>query len=395
MTDGINKLVAIKKETTWGTKASASGARLYPRTTGNFQIEKDTYASNSIRPSQQLSDSRHGTVRATGSLNDDLQCGAFDELMAAALRRDFDGGATTGSITDLTVSASAPNFTRGTGSFVTDGFEVGQIIKPASLTATADNSFAIVTSVTALQMNAAKVDKVAYTAESAGASVSIAQTGFETYTPQTGHTDDSFTVEEWHSAISLSSITLGQQVNSMNISVSPNSMATISFEFMGKNGEATTGTRYFTSPTAVAGEGSMSAPSGLLLINGVSSCRLTSFNCTVANNITQESVIACTGIGAKSRGKVMVSGSFSAILDDGVFQDYFYNESEIEFSYAFTAADGEVFNLYFPRMKIGATTTDDGEKVIIITSNFEALEYTTTTAGKVNTTLMISDSTLS
>ena len=67
---GINKLIVAKKElVAWGTKAVASGASYYRRVTGAFQLEKGTYASNEILPSQQTRDFRHGTRKASGSLS--------------------------------------------------------------------------------------------------------------------------------------------------------------------------------------------------------------------------------------------------------------------------------------------------------------------------------------
>lgn len=397
MADGINKEIVMKKETTWGTKPSAGSAQSYARVTGNFQGEKNTFQSGLIKTSQQLADQRHGTRRATGSLAGELMCGQYSQLMAACLRKDFAAiSATTGSISTVTVTAGAPIFTRASGSFITDGFKVGMIVKPTGLTATADNVNCVVVDVTALTMDVIKLDLsgVAFTAQSSGTAMTIAAVGKHTYTPQTGHTNDSFTVEEYHNDITLSSITLGQQVNSMSISSKPDGMVTLNFDFLGKDFEKTTGTRYFTSPTASPDEGTMSGAAGVAVLNGSKSCRVTGFDLTVNNNIVQESVIACSGIGAKSRGKVMATGSMTLILDDGVYQDMFSDEDEMTFSYSFVAADGEVLSLFAPRLKVGSVTKDDGEKVIILTVPFDILEYNGTATNIIKTSLLIQDTTL-
>lgn len=395
MADGINKLVIAKKESVWGTKPSATGAQLFPRVTAAFQLEKDAYASNQINPSQQVRDSRHGTRRASGSLEGELMCGAFELFEAAALRADFGGSATTGAVAVIAFSNSSPAVTRSSGSFITNGFKRGMIVDISGAAQAANNGRALIVDVDATTMDLIQLDGTLYVTEAEGASVTIAMVGQRTYTPLTGHTDDSFSVEEWYGDSALSRITLGQQVNSMSVNVRPNSMATISFEFLGKDAEAPGGTQYFTSPNAVPAEGTMTAASGVLAINGLKTCQLTSFQMTVNNNITQESVIACEGIGAKSRGKVMVSGSFTAILSSDEFLDYFDQESEVDFNYVLTAQDGEAFGIYMPRLKVNSATVDDGEKVIIITVNFEALEYVGTDAGIENTTLQLSDTTLS
>lgn len=396
MADGINKIVIAKKETVWGTKPTASAAQLYPRVTGAFQLEKETYASNSIRPSQQVGDSRHGTRKSTGSLEGELQCGAFKEFQAAALRKDYAGTATTGAI--ITIASTATGFSRTGGSFITDGFRNGMIITVSGFAtpATANNTRYVLIDVQALTLTARKVDQsaVAIVVKAAGDTVTIALAGKVTFTPQTGHTNDSFTVEEFHSDIPMSRITLGQQVNTMDLSLSPNGMVSTSFAFMGKDAEASTAVQYFTSPTVVPATGTMSTADGLCLINGLGVCTLSSLSITVDNGITQEAVIVCKGIGAKSRGKVAVSGSFTAILLDSTYIDYFNLEQEVSFSLTVNGTDGTTFTVFMPRMKINSATIDDGEKVIMITVNFDSLEYVGINPAIEKTTLTLGDSSL-
>ncbi len=393
MADGVNKLIAAKKETFWGTKASAGSAQLFPRVTGAFQLEKDTYDSALINPSQQVRDSRHGTRKASGSLEGELMGSAFEMFVAAALRRDFTGAITTGAI--IVIEATTTGYERSTGSFIANGFKAGMIVDVTGFTTAANNGRKVITAVSALVLAARSLDDTALVNEIEGDTVTIALAGQRTFTPQTGHTDDSFTVEEWYSDISLSRITLGQQVNTMDIDSSPNSMVKLSFTFMGQNSEPATGVRYFTTPTDVPDEGTMSAPSGLAIIGGAATCKLTSFKLTENNGITQESVVFCAGMGAKSRAKVAVSGSFTAILEDEEYLNYFDEESEVPMSANFIAQDGEVVSLFMPRMKINSATIDDGEKVIIITCNFSALEYVGTDTGVEQTTLTFQDTTLS
>jgi hypothetical protein len=396
MADGINKIVIAKKETVWGTKPVATAAQLYPRVTGSFQLEKETYASNAIRPSQQVGDSRHGTRKSTGSLEGELQCGAYKEFQAAALRKDYAGTATTGALT--TISSTVGTLVRTAGSFITDGFRNGMIITVTGFTApaTANNARYVIVDVIALTLSVRKVDQAAVpmVVKAAGDSVTIALQGKLTFTPQTGHTNDSFSIEEFNSDIPMSRITLGQQVNTMEMSLSPNGMVANTFAFMGKDAEASTAVQYFTSPTAVPATGTMSTADGLCLIAGLGVCTLSSFSMTVDNGITQEAVIACKGIGAKSRGKVKVSGSFTAILLDSTYIEYFNLEQEVSFSLTVNGTDGTTFSIFMPRMKINSATTDDGEKVIILSVNYDALEYVGINAAIEKTTLTLSDSSL-
>jgi hypothetical protein len=391
---GINKVISYKKETTWGTKASSSSGISLRRVTGSFQLEKDSYASNEILASQQVRDMRHGTRRSTGALSGELSGNAYEDFIQAAVRKDFVAGATTGAI--ITLSSTATTIVRSSGSFVTDGFKTGSVISVTGFTDAGNNGLFIITSMTATILTVSALAGQTRTIEAAGDTVTVLEKGKKTFVPTTSHTDDSFTVEEWYSDASVSRTFLGQQVDTMAIALQPNSMATIDFGFLGKDGEAATSSQYFTSPTAVSGEGIYSAPDGFLFIDGVGNGVVTGLNISVANNITQEAVIGSSSIGAKSRGKVAVTVDGSAIFEDTTILNYFDAESEVSLTYVLMSADNtNAFSVHMPRVKIGSATTDDGEKVVILSFSGTALEYTGSAVGVQATTIQIQDTTLS
>lgn len=75
--------------------------------------------------------------------------------------------ATTGTVSNI--GASGTVFTRAAGSFITDGFCIGDEITAAGFATSANNGVAMVTAISALQLTTDK----ALTTEAAGASVSI------------------------------------------------------------------------------------------------------------------------------------------------------------------------------------------------------------------------------
>lgn len=395
MADGINKLITLKKEVTWGLKPANTGGQLMPRVTGSFRPSIPSYQSALLNPSQQMKDSRHGTHSAVGNLSSELMCGAYKELFAAGLRRDFGATSiTTGALTNITVGTGVPAFTRASGSFLTDGFKRGMIVDVTNPDEPLNAGRALVLDVNALTMDAVLLSSVAWTAQSSGDTIAIAQAGEWTYTPQTGHTNDSFTAEEWMSDISVSVITLGLVLNTFSVSLSPNGMVGVTFDFMGKDFETPSDTRYFSSPAAVPGEGTMSSASGVAYLDGSKSCRMTSMTLNVNNNVTMEDMVLCAGKGARSRGKVLASGSATFVFDNEDLLVKFVTEQEIEFMAVLTAQDGEALGFYAPRMKINDASYDDGEKVTILTLNFDMLEYVGSATDIINTTLIISDTTL-
>jgi hypothetical protein len=398
MAEGINKLITYKEESAWGEKPTNTGGQLLRRVTGAFQLEKETYQSNEINESQQVKDFRHGTRRSNGSLSAEISGTAYKDFIAAALRRNFTTGVTTGAVTTISVSESGgvSKFVRATGSFITDGFKVGDVVVSSGFASPLNNTLTVVVNVIALELTVEHFSETgALLTVAAGPSVTVAVKGQKTFAPTTGHTDKSFTIEEWHSDDEISRISLGQQVDTMAINVAPNSMATIEFGFMGKNAEPSTGSRYFTAPTAQPNEGVYSGPDGLLIINGVANRKVTSLSLSLANGITQEAVIGSNSIGAKSRGKINATGSLSAIFDSNTFLNYFDGETEVAVTYALRSADGlNAFAITMPRVKFGSGTTDDGEKVIILSADFTALERIDGSTIQTATTIAIQDTTI-
>jgi hypothetical protein len=181
----------------------------------------------------------------------------------------------------------------------------------------------------------------------------------------------------------------------MAIALQPNAMATIDFGFMGKDAETATSSAYFTTPTAIGGEGIYSAPDGVLLVNGVVNGVVTGLNISIDNGIQQTAVIGSNSIGAKSRGKVAVTVEGSAIFQDTTILNYFDAETEVSLTYVLTTADNtDAFSIHLPRVKIGSASTNDGENVVILSFSGVALEYTGSAVGVTQTTIQIQDTTL-
>ena len=92
---GIEKEVRFKKETTFGTAESASGAQLLRRVSSTVDLNKGTYQSNEIATHQQDVDVRHGVRLVGGAISCELSVGTFEEFLAAALRKAWAAGSST------------------------------------------------------------------------------------------------------------------------------------------------------------------------------------------------------------------------------------------------------------------------------------------------------------
>ena len=236
---GVNKSVRIKKEATFGTAPGATGAALLCRVTSQIDLVKDTYESQQIVSTFQRSDFRHGTRRVEGSLDDELSPGTHALMMAAAMRKDFVAGATTGAIITVAAVAGPPGtFTRSSGSFLTDGFKVGDIVRWTGWATTGAGNNARnyrITVLTATVMTVTGLLDEIVGAKVAGDSVTCTVVGKKTFTPTTGHTNDSFSIEHWHSDVSLSELFRGCRVRSMGLRLPASGLSTVSFGVLGQD----------------------------------------------------------------------------------------------------------------------------------------------------------------
>ena len=152
---GVGKKIAFKKETAWGELAGAASAKYLRRVTSAFNLTKETYESNEIRTDYQVADMRHGVRSAEGSLNGEFSPGSYTDFIQGVLARDFTAGGTATGLT-VTIAAAGNLFTiaRTAGSWITDGFFVGNVIRltGASLNVANQDNNLLIVAITALQI---------------------------------------------------------------------------------------------------------------------------------------------------------------------------------------------------------------------------------------------------
>lgn len=396
---GISKQVAIKKETTYGTLAGATGARLLRRVTSAFNLTKEAYQSDEIRTDYQMADFRHGVRTADGSISGELSPGSYADLFAAALARDFTAGVSVASV-NLTVAGSGPyTLTRAAGSYLTDGFKVGDVIRVtvgSGLNANVLNKNLLITNLTATVATVVALNGSVLTG-STSAAATIAVQGKKTFVPTSGHTSTSFTVEEWFGNISQSEVYVGMKVNTIGISLPASGMATVDIGMMGKDLAQTGVTQYFTTPTALGTSGVLAGVNGVVLFNGAPVAVITDASININRNISNATVLGSNSIAESFDGRAIVDGSMSLYFTDAVARDAFKDETEVALVFAMTAnntaaADFVTFSL--PRVKLNSFTKDDSEQGITASVDFQALLNIAGGAGLATeaTTIVVQDS---
>jgi hypothetical protein len=405
---GVGKKVRYKKETTWGTAPGQTGGKELRRLQSNLNLNKATFRSNEIRADMQRADFRHGARSVEGTLSGELSVGTWNDFLASAVRGTFGTAATTGAAAASTYGFTTDGPNRSSGSFLTNGFKVGDIIRCTGYaTASLNNRNFLVTDVAATQLTGFFIDGTANSAETSSttASVSITVTGKKVFTPESGQTNDSYSLEHWFSDIAQSELFLGCKISQAAINLPASGMAEAEFTFMGKDMADVTTKRggvaltaaYFTSPSAASTGTSLAAVNGALVVGGVKYATITGMNFTVNGNHSAGEVIGSTTTPDIFQGSIDVSGQLTCYFEDATLRDLFTQETEAAITVVMTdsnAADAGFVAFTLPRVKVGGNSKDDGEQGLVQTVPFTALLQTAGGSGNKfdKTTLIVQDS---
>ena len=411
MASGVEKKVILAPQATKGTipAVDLATAQYLRRVTSSLNVTKETYQSNEMRADRQIADFRHGVQSVEGSITGELSPGTYYLLMAAILRKNFADGvsdATNSAVAADSTTGAAGTFTRDDvgGSWLKDGFKVGDVVRFSGFTATANNSHNfMITALTATVMTGIMLDGVAVVDEAKGQSITTTVTGKKTWIPQTGHTENWFAVEHYFSDVDLSEVFYDLKVNSMAIKLPATGLATVDFGLMGLNyvNYASASSPYFSAVMAAATGGVLAAVNGALYVQGTKVALLTGLDFDVAGNLSSEAVVGSNVKPDIFDGRVAVKGNMTVFFEDATFRDYFLNETEVSINCVFTTGTGATADFIaftMPRVKVGGASKDDGEKGLVQTMPFTALfntagdDGTTNTVTSLATTLSIQDS---
>lgn len=397
---GVSKQSAYKKETTWGTVAGNTGGKLLRRVTTNFNLTKDTYESAEIRTDYQIADMRHGVRKAEGALNGELSAGSYSDFMQAILARDFTTvTAISGLSATIATSGSLYTVTRATGSWITDGVQVGQVLRltGAGLNVANVAKNILVAGMTATVLTVAVPNGLTLVAEGPIATVTATVVGKVTYVPTTGHTDQSFTFEEWYSDIAQSEVYTGVKVGTMAVQLPSTGLSTVDLTFMGKDLTQTGTSQYFTTPTAQTTTGIFAAVNGMMLVAGQPVALITSADFSIERAMENAVAVGSNSSADIFTGRIKVTGNMSVYFQDAAFRGYFDNETPVSLVFLLmqdSTANSDFVSFVIPKAKINSFTKEDKELGLTASASFQGLLNSTVTGGLPATTVAIQDSTL-
>ena len=382
MADGSRIRVSLVAESTYGTTPTSPGFLSLPITGHAMQDRVGYVQSNIINPDRNVEDMVRVTKSAGGTIPVELRHSVSLEALDRALLAIMSNSAFTAAatqVTSATTTAGAKTITRASGSFTTDGYVVGDIVKLSGGLA-ADMGYYRVTTVVALTLT---VEAPAnFTGSSGNVTVNRgARVLNGTATP-------SFTIEVAHLDIGKAQLFTGCVFNTLNIGLQVGQLATATF---GIEAQSSTTANDLGSSTFVSGATYTSATSRPTLDPiGVAEVRVgsadyaaQSITLDITNNARAREQIGALGPQSMARGQFTATGQIVAYFDDYSDQSTFTGNTATNMFFVALDSSGRGWSFSMPEVKFSdiaqpvTGNNSDVFKTVSLTAYKDATEVAT------------------
>lgn len=354
--NGSNVLVALKRESSIGTAAGATGGtQMRVLSSPGLVLNRANIQSQEKRTDMLKTLARLGGKSVSGSYNAELTVvGATDILLEAIMRSTWVAKFSKTSADFTSTTTTTSTIVATSGSWVSMGVKKGDIVVITGAATTANNNINLrVTTVTATTITVAGTPLTLDATPDAGTTITVQKKVINGATP----TRYSHTIEQYYTDIDESEQFLGCRLTGVKLSFKPGAMATISYTFMGIDRIAlTTGTSpYFTSPTLTTGL-DLIADDSVIRMNGATVATFTGFDLDWTIAAKPEPVIGSFTSPDVFDNDLTMTGTITGLRSD--FSNLTLYDAETEFDASIllqepTGTPKAFLNLFLPRVKIG------------------------------------------
>ena len=343
----VSNRVAIRHvtESVFGTTPATPALKELRFTGESLNYNLSNVVSEEIRADRMTSDLVQVQSDAAGDLNVELSYDAYDDFIQAALAGTWSTPLNISS-SGIDAAAADDSFNRGSGSFVTDGVQVGQWIRVTGFANQTREYFRVAT-VVALKIT---VEQSVVT-ESAGPTVNITGSML-----RNGTTKRSFTIQKFIDGITTPQYInfRGARVGQMQLNLQTGTILTGVFSIM-----ALGATR---SDSAIAGQTLVPAPTNdvlnavgnvaeVLFDGSISAQFFNNMSLTINNNLRAQDAIGSLDHIGIELSRLEVNGSLELYFDDGVEYQRFISATAFSMSFRVTDSDGNAYVFTLPRCK--------------------------------------------
>ena len=375
---GLYKTLAYKKQTALGSPAIGAGGQQLRRETSTFEKTKAGIASNEIVSHQQYLGDTYGVGQTQGQLMGLVSAGSYAPLITSLLRSALTAGVAITGLS-LTIVGTGPTYTitRAAGSYLTDGFKVGDVVQitAGAFTGVASTLNMVVVGLTATVATVIVPNGSVLTAQGPITSATLTVINKKALVPSTGQANDYYTFEEWFADIARSRIYTDTQVVSCDIKVPANGNASVQFSFLGLARSINTA-QQLTAPSLASTSSIISAENATIVVAGSQTLLGTSIDIKIDGQLKAgDPVIGSKQISDIIKGDIKVTGNFMHLKQDETLTTLFENEtplSIIAVLFADTTATSAFVSFVIPLAKLFKDSVDDGKKQIVSSLAFVA-----------------------
>ncbi|MDB4261687.1 phage tail tube protein [bacterium] len=358
---GANSSTYYVEELTPGVTPTSPVWTKLRNTGGIPAITKDTLQSAELDESREIKSIRTGNESAAADFSTELSFGSHDDLYANAMSSDWVAGVQTGSL-NITVDSSLKTYTRDVGDFISDGFEVGDLVSFPALSGNNSSPF-IATAVSALVITGGAIllpltDETAATLSYSGDKLGTGNL-CKTVSLLTHLKGKCGTVDKYI-------LTNGVEMTGWSLEVAVNAQVTGSFPAIGRA----------QTIDVIPPAGSTFNPDntnrpytgvdGKILYDNEVAGGVTSITYTNDNNASPQFVIGSKAVSFVERGTANNSISASAFMSDETDLDNFLNEVIVNISTILIHPDGGSMSFTVPQTVLTAATPELGEGSVTI-----------------------------
>lgn len=350
--NGSQHSLAYVAESTFGTAPTSPSFSPLRHTGTTLGLSKGAIESAELRSDRQVKDFRHGNKSVAGDVNIEMSYGSHDDLIQAVLEGEW----TTAISETVTADADDGTFTRATGSWIDDGFAVGDIVTVAGYSDAGNNGRFVVTAVVALVLTVSPIEGQTMAAETgSGETFKVASN------LRTGTTRRSFTLERDFDDITQYLRFNGVNFNTFALDITQDATGQIVSATFGTIGKGQTTDQTALSGATYASETTTSpfdSYSGVIRDGGENIAVVTALSLNVDNGMAPLYAVGSSETLNPSQQRSRLTGSMTVYFEDVTILNKFVNETETTLQFSLVDVDGNEYMFYLPRVKYNSGQPD-------------------------------------
>lgn len=345
----------------------------------DFGADAPWISNPELRADMMVAAGNRGVLRPKGSVKGVLTYGTYDPFLAAVTGNFAWASnvvkvqaAIAGSHASVTVAAAGKTFTRPSGSYVTDGFVVGDYIQTSGFTNSGNNGTFVISAVSA-------------TVITCSTATGLVDESSSTTGKITRNLRPSFSIEKAHLANGIYLPYLGCVVDSLELTGKVNSPVEVNIGLMGLTASTEAGSSIFTGLTAANTNPLITSWAGTIKKNTVSLGTIVSWSLKADRNADAAEVCGSSSLYDIQPKAAKVTGQLEIYFDSIAQYTDFRAQNDVALQFNLGPGGSQSYTIDLTRCKFTGWGAAPKDGMITQTVQFESF----VPASGTNTSLMI------